>query len=150
MEGRTLVVLQAIVDKVNNITPIPDANSATDAAQYAIRSGSSWESFLQLIGMLVLLILVLAAAYFTTRFVGNIKLGQMKNSNFTLIDAYRISPNKVIQIVKIGNKYIVLAICKDSINFITELDEEHIVVRDFQNKERVSFEQILKKIRNSK
>ena len=146
MKVKALVLLQAIIDKMNNTTPAPDANMA----QNAVGSGSAWDGIIQLIGLVILLLLVLAATYFTTRFVGNIKLGQMKNSNFKLIDAYRISPNKVIQIVKIGNRYIVLAICKDTINYITELDEEDVVERDYQTREKLSFEQLLSKFRNNK
>lgn len=143
---KALVILQAIVDKINKITPEPEA----EAAQTVVSSGSAWDSFIQLIGLIILLLLILVATYFTTRFVGNIKLGQMKNSNFKLIDAYRISPSKVIQIVKIGNKYIVLAICKDTINYITELDEEDIVFREYQTREKLSFETLLSKIRNNR
>jgi len=145
MKGRSLVILQAIIDKVNNITPTPDA-----VTENVVRSGSAWDNFFQLIGLIMLLLLILAATYFTTRFVGNIKMGQMKNSNFKLIDAYRISPNKLIQIIKIGNKYIVLAICKDTITYITELDEEHVVERDYQNREKLSFESLLQKFRNNR
>lgn len=141
-----MVILQAIVDKINKITPEPEA----DAAQSVVSSGNAWDSFIQLIGLIILLLLILAATYFTTRIIGNIKLGQMKNSNFKLIDAYRISPGKVIQIVKIGSKYIVLAICKDTINYITELDEEDIVFREYQTREKLSFETLLSKIRNNR
>lgn len=145
MKDKTLVILQEIVDKINKITPEPEANTKS-----VVTSGSAWSSFIQLIGLIILLLLILAATYLTTRFIGNIKLGQMKNSNFTLIDAYRVSPNKVIQIIKIGNKYVVLAICKDTISYITELDEEHIVFREHQSKEKLSFEALLSKIRNNR
>lgn len=146
MKDKALIILQAIVDKINKITPEPEA----DVTQSVVSSRSTWDSFIQLAGLIILLLLILAATYFTTRFIGNIKLGQMKNSNFKLIDAYRISPGKIIQIVKIGNKYIVLAICKDTINYITELDEEHIIFREYQSREKLSFEALLSKIRNNR
>lgn len=127
-------------------TPAPDAGA--DVAEGASRSASTLDNFLQLVGLLVLLIVILAAAYYTSRFVGKVKLGQMKNSNFTVIDAYRISPNKVIQIVKIANKYIVVAIGKDSIQYITELDEAEVYIREEQKAEKQSFKQTLEKLRN--
>jgi flagellar protein FliO/FliZ len=152
MGDKVCVILQKIVDEVNNISPTPsiNLNTAGEAAEKTIPSGSAWDSFIQLIGLVIILILILIATYYTTRFVGNVKLGQMKNSNFKLIDAYRISPNKVVQIVKIGNKYIVLGIGKDTVNYITELDEEQVTVRDYQTREKVSFTQLLDKIRNNK
>lgn len=141
-----MVILQAIVDKVNNASPTPPVENV----QATLPSGSGWDNFIQLIGLVILLALILIATYYTTRFVGNVKLGQMKNSNFKLIDAYRISPNKLLQIVKIGNKYVVLAVCKDAITFITELDEENVTARDFQTKEKLTFSQLLEKVRNNK
>lgn len=150
MNNKALVILQAIVDEVNSITPTPPIETVGEQTQKAIQSGNAWDNFIQLIGLVILLIVILIATYYTTRFVGNVKLGQMKNSNFKLIDAYRISPNKVVQIVKIGNKYIVLGIGKDTINFITELDEEQVTVRDYQTREKVSFTQLLDKVRNNK
>ncbi len=141
-----MVILQAIVDKVNNASPTPPASDV----QATLPSGSGWDSFIQLIGLIILLVLILVATYYTTRFVGNVKLGQLKNSNFQLIDAYRISPNKLLQIVKIADKYVVLAVCKDTITFITELDEDSVTARDFQTKEKLTFSQLLEKVRNNK
>ncbi len=146
MINRTLFILQNAFNGLKEVSPTPTL--AADFAEGASKSGSSWDSFMQLVGLVVLLIVILAAAYYTTKFVGGIKLGQMKNSNFKLIDAYRISPNKVIQIVKIANKYIVLAVAKDTINFITELDEADVYIRDENTKELQSFKQTLEKIRN--
>jgi len=88
------------------------------------------------------------AAYFTTRFIARYSSNQFQYSNFQVIDTYRISPDKLIQINKIGNKYVVIAVGKDNVNFITELDESEIFIRDQYAKENMSFKQILDKIRN--
>jgi flagellar protein FliO/FliZ len=109
-----------------------------------------WDNALQMIGLLVLLIVILVATYYTSRLVGGMKLGQMKNSNFKIIDVYRISPNKALQLVKIGNKYIVISIGKDTVNFITEVDEAEILNKEMQGNEIQSFKQILDKLRNNK
>jgi flagellar protein FliO/FliZ len=109
-----------------------------------------WDNALQLVGLVVLLIVILIATYYTTKFVGGIKLGQLKNSNFIVIDTYHISQNKALQIVKVANKYIVIAIGKDTINFITELDESEVLIRDMNNKDKLQFKQILEKLKINK
>lgn len=104
----------------------------------------------QLVGLVLLLVVILIAAYYTTKFIGGIKLGQLKNSNFKVIESYRISPTKVIQIVKIGNKIIVIAIGKDTIHYITELDESEVVFSEDKFIQKQSFKQILEKLKNNK
>ena len=87
---------------------------------------SNLDNLLQLFGVSVLFIIVLAITYLTTRFVGGIKLKKEKNSNFKVVETYRITNNKFLQIINIADKYIVISVSKDDIHFITEIDEEHI------------------------
>jgi flagellar protein FliO/FliZ len=150
MYEKTIVLLQATIDKMNSVTPTPTAVPGADNVSGLTQAGSTGDSFLQLIGLVFLLIVILAAAYYTTKFVGGIKLGQMKTSNFQVIDAYRISTNKVVQIVKIGNKYVVLGIGKDTINYITELEEAEVLIKEVHAGEKISFKQTLEKLRNNK
>lgn len=108
---------------------------------------STFDNALQFIGLVLLLIVIIVAAYYTSRFAGAIKLGQLKDSNFKVIDTYRISPNKALQIVQVGNKYIVIAISKDTVSFITELEEQEIKF-PVDKTESINFKQILDRVRN--
>lgn len=137
MSAKAMVLLAGIN---NGATPIP--SSASSEVPYG--------SIIQLFELLFILILILAAAYFTTRYVGKLSLGQFKNSNFKVIDTYRISPNKFLQVVKIANKYIVIAVGKDTINFITELEETELFMKETPAKENVNFKQILEKIKTKR
>lgn len=83
-------------------------------------------SVLKLIGLIILCILIIAASYFTTKFVGQRQLKGSAKSNFRNIDIYRISTNKYLQIVEIGEKYFCIAVSKDNITLIAELDKEDI------------------------
>lgn len=132
-----------VLDALFGTSPTPTPSSGLSQGGF-----SSFNSFLQLIGLVLLLILILAAAYYTSKFVGKATMGRLKNSNFHVIDSYRISQNKVIQIVKIGNKYVVIAIGKDTINYITELDESEVFIREPQTKENVNFKEILDKLKS--
>lgn len=111
---------------------------------------SSANNVLELLGLVLLLIIILVAAYYTSRFVGRYKLGQLKDSNIRIIEAYKISTNKMLQIIKICDKYVVLAVSKDNITFITELDESQVLTHDINEGEKQSFRQIFDKIRGKK
>lgn len=137
MITKTRVILQGqdIVDQLN-----------ADIPEKINPEISTAENILQLVGLVLLLVVILVAAYYTSKMIGGVKLGQMKNSNFNVIDTYRISQNKALQIVKVGNKYLLISIGKDTINYITELEESEVLIRDDFNKEKQSFKQLLDKL----
>lgn len=63
-----------------------------------------------------------------------------------MIDSYRISQNKFIQILRIGDRYLAVAVCKDIVTVLTELTEEEIVRSERQNAgTAMQFDEILKK-----
>jgi len=126
-----------IVDEINKKTPIvlPEKISPLD-------------NVLQLVGLLLLLAFILAAAYYTSKFIGGMKLNQYKDSNFKVIDSYKISPNKILQLIQVGSKYLVIAICKDTVSVITELEESQVLFPETNIEKKINFKEILDKIRN--
>ena len=84
------------------------------------------ESFTQFLTVILVFLLVLALTYFTTRFVGNYQKARSENRNFEVIETYRITNGKYLQIVKIGEKYMVIGIGKDNITSICELSADDI------------------------
>lgn len=147
MTGRTIAVLEGTkLEELLNLTPTPTQAVTDPVVKNITQNTTTWDSFMQMIGLVFLLIIILVAAYFTSKFIAGIKLGQMKNSNFTVIDSYHISPNKALQIIKVGNKYIVIAIGKDTVNYVTELDETEVFKKEFQTNEKLDFKQILDKL----
>jgi flagellar protein FliO/FliZ len=106
------------------------------------------ESILQLLGVFILFILILAVTYYTTRFVGGIKMGQLKKGNFKVMETYKITQNKYLQLVQIGTRYFVIAIGKNEIQLITELQESEITQQDQSVKTDINFLDILTKITN--
>ena len=84
------------------------------------------ESFTQFLTVFLVFVLVLALTYFTTKFVGNYQKARSVNRNFEVIETYRITNGKYLQIVKIGEKYVVIGIGKDDITSICELSADDI------------------------
>lgn len=107
------------------------------------------QSILKLVGLIILCAIIIAASYFTTRFVGKRQAGITGESNFKSLDIYRINQNKYLQLIQIGTRYFVIAVGKDTVNVLTELNKEDIVYwRD--ESQKVSFKDIMAKVTSSK
>lgn len=112
---------------------------------------STIENVFQLIGLIVVFLLILAAAYFVTRWVGNSTLQSQNNPNISVIETFRLAPNKVIQIVRLGDKYIAIAVTKETVEYLTELSEEALSLSKLGERQfssDVDFKKILSKITN--
>ena len=88
--------------------------------------GDRAESFSQFLTVILVFLLVLALTYLTTRFVGNYQKARSVNRNFDVIETYRITNGKYLQIVRIGEKYVVIGIGKDSVTKICDLSADDI------------------------
>lgn len=104
------------------------------------------KSTLQLLGMLVVFLLILVAAYYTTRIVGKSQNGFAVNRNLKVIETCRISPNIVIQIIKAGDKYLLIGVSKERVTFLTELSEKELNLTESQPDMPVDFHSIMEKI----
>lgn len=108
-------------------------------------------NFFQLVSVIFIFIAILLVTYLTTRWVAKIQRGQYAGRNVELIDAGQLSTNKYIQIVRVGKKYLILAICKDSVTSLGEISEEDLnLANEGQDSytENESFRKILEKTKN--
>ncbi len=113
---------------------------------------SGWSSFFQLIGILLIFLFVLVITYLTTKWIAGYQQGMIKNRNVQVIETFRVTNNKFIQIIQVGKKYLVISVCKDTMNILTELTEEEIIwkpsAEDFQTvKMNESFQEILNRLK---
>ena len=77
----------------------------------------------------------------------------MKNRNIQVIETFRISNNKFIQIIQVGNKYLLVSVCKDTMNTLAELAEEDLTwkpsTEEFQGKKmNENFQEILNRLKD--
>ena len=107
---------------------------------------SAIDSAAQLLTVIVLFIVVLIATWLTTRYIAGIQKGKLSGSNFETVDTFRLSQNKYVQIIRIGHRYLAVAVCKDTVTVLCELQEDEITFRDkaFTQK-AVSFEDFFNK-----
>lgn len=104
------------------------------------------ESVARFLSLLFIFIFVCAITYFCSRYIAKIQQGTMlASSNMELIETYKIAPGKYIQIVRVGKKYLALAVCKDTVTLLSELSEDEIETAKKQ--EPVSFKELFEKAR---
>lgn len=112
-------------------------------------STSKIDSVAQLLTVILLFVVVLGATWLTTRYVAGVQKGKMRGSNFEVIDTFRLTQNKFVQILRIGKRYMAVAVCKDTVTVLRELDESEIVFHDSDlSKKAVSFEDIFNKAKD--
>ena len=89
-------------------------------------STSSWGSFFQLMGVLLIFAFVLGLTYFCTKWIAGYQRGISANKNIRVIETYRITNNKFIQIIEVGKVCLVIAVCKDTVTLLCEMTEEEL------------------------
>ncbi len=87
---------------------------------------SSFNSLIQLLGVLVIFVFVLIITYFTTRWIGGFQRQKLSGHSFQVLDTVRIANNKFAQILKLGDTYLVIAVGKDEITMLAKLTEDEI------------------------
>lgn len=99
---------------------------------------SAWNSFIQLIGVLIIFAFVLVITYFTTKWIGKYQKQNFSNRNLQIIESIRIGNNKFIAIVKAGEVYLVVSAGKDDVSLLAQLTEDQLTevpdLSDIQSK----------------
>ena len=111
---------------------------------------STLNSLIQLLGAIIIFAFVLIITYFTTKWIGGWQKSQMTNQNLSIVETVRIANNQYVQIVKAGDKYLVIAVGKEQTTKLAELTEEQIKGMDgsLENESpKESFQDILNKFK---
>ena len=106
------------------------------------------EGFTQFLTVILVFLLVLALTYLTTRFVGTYQKARTAAGNIEVIETYKITNGKYLQIVRVGEKYVLIGIGKDDITSICELSADDIKpVTESPSQSIETFKNILDKAR---
>lgn len=100
-------------------------------------------SIAQFLTVLLIFIGVLALTYFTTRWIASYQKGKMLSGNIRVLETFKITQNKYIQVVCVGEHYYAIAISKDTITLLGELKEEEIHIPDDTGMPQMDFKQLL-------
>lgn len=113
---------------------------------------SSVQSFMQLLGVLVIFIFVLVITYATTKWIAGYQKNQLHNKNLSIVESCKITNNKYVEIVKAGDEYLVIAIGKDEVTLLTKLSKDQLIDPDDVSDEKKtsvseSFQDVLKQVK---
>ena len=112
----------------------------------------SQTAYAQLITVLVIFVVVLAVTAVVTKWLANYQKSQNSGRNIEVIETTHIANNKWMQIVRVGNTYKILAISKDSVTFLGDIDPSELKeIKPDGSKSafKSMFEKALKKDKNS-
>lgn len=81
---------------------------------------------------LVIFVVILYLAYLTTKYIGKkySVQGGMSGRNIKIIDSMRLSQDKLLMIVKVGDKAILVGVSKDHMEYICEVDENQLYTEE--------------------
>lgn len=111
---------------------------------------SGLNSVAQFITMLLIFVFVLGITYFTTKFLAGVQKERYRSVNMEIIETLRISNSKYLQIVRIGSKYFGMAVCKDTVTVLGEIQKEDLFFNDDSEVACMNFREILEKMKSSK
>lgn len=110
------------------------------------------DSFVQLIGALIIFAFVIGITYLTTRWMGGIQKGRSNNKNLHIIESISVGNNKMISIVEAGTVYLVVSVGKDEVHLLAQLTRDQLEDFSFEEQKTVetqeSFAEILSKIKD--
>lgn len=106
------------------------------------------DGFLQFMTVLILFVFVLAVTWLTTRWIAGYQKTKAAGCNLEVIETMRVTGNKYLQIVRAGEKYLVIAVGKDEIHMLAELSREEIQFHENGNGQNLNFGDILEKFKN--
>ena len=108
------------------------------------------DSYIQFITVLIIFVFVLALTYAVTRRIARSQKESRESGNLEIIETCRISTNKYLQIVRAGEKYLVIAVGKEEVHMLAQLDPEEIRIRQEDGAAGVNFASVLEKVRKLK
>ena len=92
----------------------------------------SMDSFLELIGVLLIFVFILVITYLCSKWMAGYQKVHMKSKNLHMIESIPAGNNKAICLVKAGTEYLVVGIGKDEIQCLVKLSEEQLTDLSFQ------------------
>jgi len=107
--------------------------AGTDAVLSMAAIGTN-NRFVEVLVLVLVLVFVLVLTYFTTRWIGNYQKKHASYGNVRIIESCRLSNSKVLEIVKAGDKCFLIAVCKDTVTLLGEVNEDTM---DFTEKSGV-------------
>ena len=101
-------------------------------------------SYAQLITVLILFVAILGVTAWVTKWMAEYQKAQNVNANMEVLETIHIAANKYIQLVRVGEKFMAIAVCKDTVTMLGEVPAEQLKFRE-TSAGKLKFKDLLEK-----
>ncbi len=106
----------------------------------------STNAYLQFMTVLILFVFILVITFWVTKWIAGYQKGRTINKNMELIETFQLTNNKYIQIIRVGQKYLAVAIGKDSVTMLAEVPEEELILSSDDGGAQAGFKELFEKV----
>lgn len=106
-------------------------------------TSNSMDGYAQLITVLLIFVVVLAITAVVTKYIAKYQKQSSVNANIEILETIRVSTTKYVQLVRIGDTYVAMAVCKDTITKLCEVPKEQLSLGGPENNNSFSFKELL-------
>lgn len=99
------------------------------------------------ITVLILFVVVLWVTWAVTKWTAGYQKGKWAGGNIEMLESFRIASDKYVQIIRVADKYLAVAVAKDSVTLLAELDEQTLLFPEDAGSGKMNFREILEKVR---
>ena len=103
-------------------------------------------SYAQFLTVLIIFVFVLGITYLATKWIAGYQKIKGRNANVEVVETFQLASNKYIQIIRVGQKYLAVAIGKDSVTMLVEIPEEQLILSDSTDSTQYSFKEMFEKM----
>lgn len=104
------------------------------------------DGYAQLITVLIVFVVVLAITAVVTKYIARSQKAQSSGSNIEVLETAQIAPGKYIQLVRLGDTYAAVAVCKDTVTMLCQIPKEQIGTEDAAGGQGVKFRELLSSV----
>lgn len=101
------------------------------------------DGYAQLITVLIVFVVVLAITAVVTKYIARSQKAQGSGSNIEVLETAQIAPGKYVQLVRLGDTYAAIAVCKDTVTMLCQIPKEQIGTRDLAGGQGLKFRELL-------
>ena len=109
-------------------------------------TSESFDGYAQLITVLLIFVVVLGITAVTTKYIANYQKQSGMNANIEILETIKVSATKYIQLVRIGDTYVAMAVCKDTVTKLCEVPKEQLRINEPREKLNGSFKELLSSV----
>lgn len=101
------------------------------------------DGYAQLITVLIVFVVVLAITAVVTKYIARIQKAQSSGSNIEVLETAQIAVGKYIQLVRLGDTYAAIAVCKDTVTMLCQIPKEQLETGNLAGGQGVKFKELL-------